>query len=404
MSNKIKILFIHHAAGWSGAAINMINIIRGLDKSKYSINVLLIRDSIVSKMLIENGIHYAIAKGAFYEKFYSYFIHSDANTEKWYRCDILLKHIISWILSRLYFAPRELKKFDYDIVHLNSSFLTDWLAPGKAKGKVIIHVQEPFSKGYFGLRHYLLTSQMRKYADQIIAISQDNAKRINIPGKTQVIYNFIELRKVEEIYSCSPKSGKVLYLGGSEIIKGFFAVVDSLDYLDQNIKIVFCGNYSTVENKSGLLGFLKNTIRSILPVHKKLKKSIEKIKNHPKAIFVGLVKNTSQIIQESEFLISPFSSPHFARPVIEAHLHKKAVIGSDVEGMDEIIEHGKTGLIVPRNNPKALAAAINELFKNDRKAKYLGEAGYNVAITKFTQENLNEFERVYDKVLSEIEI
>ena len=159
------------------------------------IRVLLLRDSIVSKMLTENDIQYVVAKSAFYRKFYSYFIHSVASTEKWYRVDIVIKHILSWVLSRFYFAPTELKKHDYDVVHLNSSVLTDWLAPSKAKGKVIIHIQEPFSRGNWGLRHYFLTSQMRKYADCIIAISKDNARRINIPEKTEVVYNFVEIGK-----------------------------------------------------------------------------------------------------------------------------------------------------------------------------------------------------------------
>ena len=397
--NKIKILFIHHAEGWGGSPLSMLNTIMALDKSKYLFEVLLLHDSIVSKILKENGISVKVAKSFFYKRFYDNYVHSVAHDKTWFRIDREAKSILSWLLNRYFFATKELQGFDYDIVHLNSSTLTDWLAPCKAKGKVVMHIREPFSKGNFGIRHKLLTSQMRKYADCIIAISNDNANRINVPEKTRVIYNFVNIKEENEIDKCKPESGKVLYFGGSEKIKGYFTVVDSLDYLDYGIKIIFCGNYSAVDNKSGIVGSLKSMVRSVLPFHKKLRAALIKIKNHPNAVFVGLVNNSTQMIQESELLISPFSNPHFARPVIEAHLQKKPVIGSDVVGMDEIMEHEKTGLIVPKNNPKALAAAINELIANKQKAKMLGEAGYNIAMQNYTQNNIKEFESVYDKIL-----
>ena len=154
-----------------------------------------------------------------------------------------------------------------------------------------------------------------------------------------------------EIDNCNRKMVKFYMLEGRNN-KGYFTVVDSLDYLDKDIRIIFCGNYSTVENNAGLLGSLKDKVRSVLPVHKKLKATIIKIQNHPNAIFVGLVNNATQMIQESEFLISPFSRPHFSRPVFEAFANKRCVIGSNVEGMDEIIDHQINGLIVEKDNPR----------------------------------------------------
>jgi hypothetical protein len=43
------------------------------------------------------------------------------------------------------------------------------------------------------------------------------------------------------------------------------------------------------------------------------------------------------------------------------------------------MESNHRGLIVPRNNPKALAEAINRLTGNPAFAKTLGEAGYQIA-------------------------
>ncbi len=58
----------------------------------------------------------------------------------------------------------------------------------------------------------------------------------------------------------------------------------------------------------------------------------------------------------------------------------------------------KNGLIVPKNNPKALAYAINALTADSKKAKEYGEKGYDIAIQKFTPRNIKQFENIYDKL------
>ncbi|MEI6611185.1 MAG: glycosyltransferase family 4 protein, partial [Deltaproteobacteria bacterium] len=268
----------------------------------------------------------------------------------------------------------------------------------KEKGKVIIHIREPYRKIKFDILHSFFTSQMRKYADRIIAISEDNSKRIGIQERTTVIYNYAAVPNSYPSQS-SYTSKKVLYLGGADYIKGFYTLVDALDYLDKDVKVYFGGYFRVDDKPDTLKGRIKQIAKLVL-FRKKIAAN-EKIHTHPNAIVIGLTYKANEYLDEVCCLVSPLSVPHFARPVIEAHLQKKPVIGTDVEGMDEIIEHEKTGLIVPKNNPKALAAAINELTANSQKAKNFGEAGYNVAIKKFTPKNIDEFERVYDTLLSE---
>jgi glycosyltransferase involved in cell wall biosynthesis len=391
-----KILFIHHAEGWGGAPINMINIINSLDKSKYAIEVLLLKHSIVAEKLEENGIKYSVADSDFFKKYYDYFTHSETGYVKWFNIYRFLKLSLLWLLSRYYFAPKELGKHIYDIVHLNSAFLTDWLAPAKRRGKVVIHIQEPFRNGKYDILHPFFICQMQKFADRIIAISEDTAKRIGIPDKTEVIYNYANIPENLPFFS-SYESKKFLYLGGATSIKGFYTLVGALDYLDKDVIVYFGGNYTLRKHGRNIV---IRILKFILPVGKKKKKAIDKIKNHPNAIMLGMTNNIEENMNEICCLISPFSVPHFSRPIIEAHLHKKPAIGTDIEGMDEIIEHDKNGLIVPKNNPKELASAINALSTDPKKVKTLGENGYNVAIRKFTPENTLQFQYLYDKLVT----
>lgn len=396
MRTKIQILFIHHTTGWGGSPNSMIKLINSLDKERFEAKVLLLKNSSIVEKLLENNINYAIADSWFYKNNYSSFTHSEAGYIKWHQAYSFIKHLVFWLLSRYYFANRELLKHRFDIAHLNSSVLTDWLAPASRHGKVVIHIREPFRRGNYDILQSFFRSQMRKYANRIVAISKDNAKRIEIPDKTTVIYNYAEIPKTAPS-DYSYKSKKVLYLGGSATIKGYFTLVDALDFLDKNVRVLFGGYYHTTNNPKSLKDWIKHIVR--LMIRKKYISAYKKISQHPNAILIGLTHNVNDYLSETCCLVSPFSAPHFARPIIEAYLHKKPVIGSDVDGMNEIIEHEVTGLIVPKNNAMELAMAINNLTRNSKKAKKFGEAGFAIAIEKFTDKNVCKFEQMYNKIL-----
>jgi glycosyltransferase involved in cell wall biosynthesis len=392
---KIKILFIHHATGWGGAPINMINIINSLPHAQYKVHVLLLKDSIVSEKLFEQNIEFSIAQSYFYKYIYKYLSHTEVGYIRWYQIIPFIKLSAFWLLSRYFFANRELKYFDCDIIHLNSSVLTDWLAPSKKKGQVVIHIQEPFRKGTYDLIGSFMRMQMKKFSDHIVAISNDNAIRIGLPEKITIIYNYADVFKgitPQESYS----SKKVLYIGGAAKIKGFFTLVGALDYIDPEVTVIFGGNYS-LSKKPG--NAIKRLLKIILMVGKKRNAAINRVMQHPRAQLIGITHDVGKHLNEVAFLVSPFSTPHFSRPVIEAYLHKKAAIGTDVKGMDEIIEHGVTGLIVPKDKPKALAEAINYLAINPDLAKRMGENGFIRAKEKFTPENIKLFHEVYQELL-----
>lgn len=389
-----EVLFIHHAVGWGGAPANMVEIIKSLDKNIYHAKVLLLKDSVVSSYLKDEGIEYSIATSPFYKYFYKYFGHTEPGYIKFYQVFSLFIKSVSWVLSRYFFAQRELTKHNYDIVHLNSSVLTDWLHPSKKNGKVIIHIQEPFRRGKFDVLNYFFRNQMRKNADWIIAISKDNADRIGLKYKTTIIYNFFDFSENEpSIQSYSSKL--FLYLGGAAYIKGFYTLVKALDYLDKDVKIIFAGYYNSDNHSSNrIFRYIYNI------VHLKNTTALLKMRNHPNAIEVGLINNVSEYLDKSCCLVSPFSKSHFSRPVVESHLHKKPVIGTDVQGMQEIIEHKVNGLIIPKNNHIALAEAINFFANNPQKAHLFGNNGYMSADSKFNKDNFKLFNNLYFDILN----
>lgn len=394
-----KILFIHHGSAWGGAPNSLIRLIKSLDSSHYEAKVLLIKNSIVADKLKENGIRFDIASSVFYTKYYQYFTHSEADYVKWYQVFTFIRLGFYWVLSRYYFARKELANHEYDLVHLNSSVLTDWLGPAKEKGKVIIHFREPFRNGKCDILKSIFKYQIAKYADRIIAISRDNARRINMPDKTSVVYNYSEIENLQELNVEHYSSKSVLYVGGSESIKGFYTIVDALKYIHNDIRVYFSGNFSKIlaDNDPGVSIKLKKLLKRIL--HRKETLSYYKIEKSLNAEKVGLLADINDYIDKTVCLVSPFSIPHFSRPIIEAFGRRKPAIATNIEGMDELVDDGLDGILVNKNDSKALAEAINYLCLNPQIAKRMGDYGYKVAREKFSQNNINQICSIYSSLL-----
>lgn len=355
-----SILFIHQGTGIGGASLCLKELLDEI-KSDYEITVLCIFQSEAVDYFRKSGYRTEVLNSYFYRKIYMYFYHSEASFYTFLTPLAFIRAIISYILN-LYFAKKVIAKFKPSLVHLNSSVLTDWAIVAKKSGaKVVIHVREPLAKGYFGIRKNILKYVINKFTDRIIAISKDNAKRVNIENKTTIIYDPIRTIKYENEINIDPDFKYFIYFGGTQALKGFFVLAESLKYLDNNIKIFIGGQFFKSENNK-LISKIKFILKSFIPSYRKQLKLIEITEKSDKVIIIGVVNNIFDYISNSIALLFPSTKPHFADPVLEAYKIGKPVIVSDVDGMSEIVNKD-TGLLFKNNNPQSLALSINKMSK-----------------------------------------
>jgi glycosyltransferase involved in cell wall biosynthesis len=86
---------------------------------------------------------------------------------------------------------------------------------------------------------------------------------------------------------------------------------------------------------------------------------------------------------------------------LEAMANYTAVIASDIPGPNAVMEPGKSGLLVPKQNPEALANAIIELLGNPEKAKAMGRRGRELVETKYNWKTIvNQVIGLYQEVLA----
>lgn len=89
------------------------------------------------------------------------------------------------------------------------------------------------------------------------------------------------------------------------------------------------------------------------------------------------------LLRASVFCLPTRIEP-FGIAVIEAFSHRLPAVVSSVGAMPTLVRHGESGLVVPPDDPEALAFALRELLTDPEMCRRLGEAGHRDANERFT--------------------
>ena len=110
------------------------------------------------------------------------------------------------------------------------------------------------------------------------------------------------------------------------------------------------------------------------PLAAELKGLAQSLGLHDVLAFRGTCENVAAFLRELDIYV--LSSRHEGLPiaVLEAMATALPVVATRITAIPEIIEDGRTGMLVPPGDPEAMAAAIRELAKDARKRRLLGEA------------------------------
>jgi glycosyltransferase involved in cell wall biosynthesis len=100
--------------------------------------------------------------------------------------------------------------------------------------------------------------------------------------------------------------------------------------------------------------------------------------------FVGGVANLREYLSTADIFVLPSRSEGFSNAIVEAMAASLPVVATNVGGNAEAVTDGVSGLIVPPEDPAALAAAITRLLSDPGEAREMGAAGKKLASAKFT--------------------
>ena len=172
-----------------------------------------------------------------------------------------------------------------------------------------------------------------------------------------------------------PKKGKeentLLFVGRISAGKGLHILIRSLRYLKKPVRLVIIGPPDWNTN------YYQNILKMIEKENQKRKHEI---------YYLGALEPTELVewYQKASLFILPSFAEGFPVTILEALACETPVIATPVGGIPEIIQNYKTGILVPRNNCKKLAKAIQYLLENRDARSGMGQEGRKHVVKSYS--------------------
>lgn len=118
--------------------------------------------------------------------------------------------------------------------------------------------------------------------------------------------------------------------------------------------------------------------------------------------FTGRVDNEgiAVLYRGADVMINPSLADNMPVSVLEALASGVLVVSTDVGGVPYLVEHEKTALLVPAQDPVAMADAILILLNDSAKARQIREAGIE-SVQQYTWPKVRDrLLRIYEQVLT----
>ncbi|WOD63556.1 glycosyltransferase family 4 protein [Niallia taxi] len=267
-------------------------------------------------------------------------------------------------------------KNEISIIHshlLKSDFLSALIkiSIGK-KLKVITTIHNILSEDVQGLKKIIYTQFAKfsfKYIDKAFSVSKDvrdtTIKYFSLKEeKVMTVLNGIDTEQYENIDVSSSSKRKELGISQSDFVitcagalierKGQQVLIEALKMTKYKVKLLLLGSG---ENED----FLS-----------------QKIDNYglkDQVVLLGHRSDVLEIINESDIYVQPSLWDPLPRAMLEAMGLGIASIGSNVNGIPEVITHLETGLLVNPNDPIDLKNKIEILIEDNTLRKDISKKG-----------------------------
>jgi glycosyltransferase involved in cell wall biosynthesis len=116
-------------------------------------------------------------------------------------------------------------------------------------------------------------------------------------------------------------------------------------------------------------------------------------------VFTGRRRDAIRIASAFDLAVLPSLHEGLAIALIEAMALGKAVVATNVDGLLEVVDHGRHGLVVPPADAAALADAILTLLEDRELRTRFGQAGRQRAAQFDIKKAVKRMEEVYEELI-----
>jgi len=119
------------------------------------------------------------------------------------------------------------------------------------------------------------------------------------------------------------------------------------------------------------------------------------------AHFLGQRQDVPDLLKAMDIFVLPSYSEGVSLALLEAMAAGLPVIATAVGGLPEVVDHEKTGLLIPPRDPEALAGALARLLGDPAWARQLGENARRHVREHFSLERLGrEINEIYQELVT----
>ncbi len=116
---------------------------------------------------------------------------------------------------------------------------------------------------------------------------------------------------------------------------------------------------------------------------------------------LGRRRDVADLLHAADVFVLSSRQEGFPITILEAMAAGKPIVATDVGGCAEAVVHGETGLIVPPEDPSALAEALASLLADPELARKMGAAGRERVEQEFTVDRMVEQHlAIYEELLA----
>jgi glycosyltransferase involved in cell wall biosynthesis len=233
---------------------------------------------------------------------------------------------------------------------------------------------------------------VNNHVERVVAVSGAVKNALIESGisreKIEVIYNFIPLERFNPGLVERNEVRRELGIDSDSIVmgtvgklhqgKGVFELLSAVQRLVEkypNVRLLFVGDG---------------------PERTRLEQKAQRLFMHDKVIFAGLRKDIERMYAAMDIFVLPSTCREaFGMVLIEAMAMGKPVIATTMGGIPEIVDNEVNGILVPPQDPDALAHAIARYLEDGTFARKIALEGRKMVEQKFSDKAMGDsFETV----------
>jgi glycosyltransferase involved in cell wall biosynthesis len=257
--------------------------------------------------------------------------------------------------------------------------------------RLVVHVRDILPASAAGR---LVRRLMRTVAGDLVFISHAVAEEFGGGrgrARRHVVHNAVDLAAFDPAGVDREQSRRALGLAHGTIALGTLAQITPWKGQDDAIRVL-AGLRSRGHDAVLLLaGEAKFTSRGTRHDNEAYLRSLVELTAalgvRDSVRFLGERKDVPALLAALDIVLVPSLEEPFGRVVVEAMAMARPVVSANVGGPPEIIEDGRTGLLLPPRAPQAWVQAIGSLVGDADAAAAMGRAARTDAVRRFGPED-----------------